>query len=72
MRLYNEWMADRAFCQVPMQALVTQWLQSFKDFPVRQSRPASTSSAVMDKSGGQAAEGRVQVGSEEPWRRLAA
>ena len=33
-------MIERAFVQVPMQALATQWLQSFKEFPVRQ-KPAS-------------------------------
>ena len=38
--LYNKWMAERAFVQVPMQALAAQWLQSFKEFPVRQ-KPAS-------------------------------
>ena len=38
--LYNKWMAERAFVQVPMQALATQWLQSFKEYPVRQ-KPAS-------------------------------
>ena len=38
--LYDRWMIERAFVQVPMQALATQWLQSFKEFPVRQ-KPAS-------------------------------
>jgi len=33
-------MADRAFLIVPAQAIVGQWLQSFKEFPVRQ-KPAS-------------------------------
>ena len=33
-------MADRAFVQVPMQALAAQWLESFKEFPLRQ-KPAS-------------------------------
>ena len=37
---YNKWMVERAFVQVPMQALAAQWLASFKEFPVRQ-RPAS-------------------------------
>ena len=36
--LYDKWMADRAFVQVPAQAFVAQWLQSFKEFPIRQSR----------------------------------
>jgi hypothetical protein len=33
-------MADRAFLLVPAQAFVAQWLQSFREFPIRQ-RPAS-------------------------------
>jgi arylsulfatase A-like enzyme len=37
---YDKWSAERIFLQVPMQALATQWLASFKEFPVRQ-RPAS-------------------------------
>jgi arylsulfatase A-like enzyme len=38
--LYDKWMADRAFLLVPAQAFVAQWLQSFREFPIRQ-RPAS-------------------------------
>ena len=38
--LYNEWLIERVFIQVPAQAVVAQWLQSFKQFPIRQ-RPAS-------------------------------
>lgn len=37
---YSDWMAHRAFLVVPAQAVVTNWLQSFKEFPPRQ-RPAS-------------------------------
>ena len=37
---YGKWMADRAFLIVPSQAVVGQWLASFKDFPIRQ-KPAS-------------------------------
>ena len=47
--LYNKWMADRAFVQVPMQALATQWLQSFKEFPVRQKPASFNLDAVMAK-----------------------
>ena len=35
-----KWMADRAFLIVPAQAVVGQWLASFKEFPIRQ-KPAS-------------------------------
>jgi arylsulfatase len=37
---YSDWKAHRLFLFVPAQTLVTQWLESFKEFPVR-SRPAS-------------------------------
>jgi arylsulfatase A-like enzyme len=37
---YADWMAHRAFIQVPMQAFAAQWLASFKEFPPRQ-KPAS-------------------------------
>jgi arylsulfatase A-like enzyme len=38
--LYDKWFADRAFVLVPAQALVAQWLETFKEFPIRQ-RPAA-------------------------------
>jgi arylsulfatase len=37
---YGDWMAHRAFIQVPMQGFATQWLESFREFPPRQ-KPAS-------------------------------
>jgi arylsulfatase len=37
---YGKWMADRAFLIVPSQAIVGQWLSTFKEFPIRQ-KPAS-------------------------------
>ena len=37
---YDSWMAHRAFLIVPAQAVVGQWLASFKEFPIRQ-KPAS-------------------------------
>jgi arylsulfatase A-like enzyme len=37
---YTKWMADRTFMLVPAQAIVGQWLATFKDFPIRQ-KPAS-------------------------------
>jgi arylsulfatase len=37
---YEKWMADRAFLIVPSQAIVGKWLDSFKEFPIRQ-KPAS-------------------------------
>ena len=37
---YEKWFFDRSFVVVPTQAIVAQWLESFKEFPIRQ-RPAS-------------------------------
>ncbi|HVU26650.1 MAG TPA: arylsulfatase [Verrucomicrobiae bacterium] len=37
---YGDWAAHRVFVQVPIQAYVAKWLQSFKEFPIRQ-KPAS-------------------------------
>jgi arylsulfatase len=39
---YGKWMADRAFLLVPAQAIVGEFLKTFKDFPPRQ-KPASFS-----------------------------
>ena len=39
---YDKWMVDRAFLLVPAQAIVGEFLKTFKDFPPRQ-RPASFS-----------------------------
>jgi len=33
--LYDRWFAERAFVMVPAQALVAQWIESFKEFPPR-------------------------------------
>ena len=37
---YADWQTRRVFIQVPIQTYVAQWLQSFKDYPIRQ-KPAS-------------------------------
>ena len=39
---YDKWKADRAFLFVPAQAIVAEFLQTFKEFPPRQ-KPASFS-----------------------------
>ena len=39
---YDKWKADRAFLLVPAQAIVGEFLKTFKDFPPRQ-KPASFS-----------------------------
>jgi len=38
--LYGKWAAERMFAVVPAQAIVSQWLSSFSEFPPRQ-KPAS-------------------------------
>ena len=38
--LYDKWSADRMFMLVPAQVIVAKWLESFKQFPIRQ-KPAS-------------------------------
>jgi len=59
---YAKWKADRAFLLVPAQAIVGEFLKTFKDFPPRQ-RPSSFSidqalekarqqQAAMETSGG--------------------
>ena len=37
---YDDWLVHRVFVQVPVQAVVANWLESFKEFPIRQ-KPAS-------------------------------
>jgi len=39
---YDKWMMDRAFLLVPAQAIVGEFLATFRDFPPRQ-KPASFS-----------------------------
>jgi len=39
---YGKWCADRMFAVVPMQAIAAKWLESFKEFPIRQ-KPAGFS-----------------------------
>ena len=46
--LYDKWVADHAFVQVPMQEAAAQWLQSFKEFPVRQKPASFNLDAVME------------------------
>jgi hypothetical protein len=47
--LYDKWMVDRVFVQVPAQALVAQWLQTFNEFPIRQKPASFNLDAVMAK-----------------------
>ncbi len=47
--LYNKWMADRAFIQVPMQQFAAKWLASFKEFPPRQKPASFNLDEIMEK-----------------------
>jgi arylsulfatase len=37
---YDKWFTDHVFIQVPAQAIAAKWLESFKEFPIRQ-KPAA-------------------------------
>ncbi len=45
---YETWFFARAFVVVPSQAIVAQWLQSFKEFPIRQKPASFNLDAVME------------------------
>jgi len=46
---YGDWQAHRAFLFVPAQAVVAQWLESFKEFPPRAKAASFTVSDAMEK-----------------------
>jgi arylsulfatase len=46
---YGDWQAHRVFLLVPSQAVVAQWLESFKDFPPRAKAASFTISDAMEK-----------------------
>ena len=46
---YDTWRMERVFALVPAQAFVTNWLQSFKEFPPRQKAATFGIDQVMDK-----------------------
>jgi arylsulfatase len=46
---YGNWKAHHAFLIVPAQAVVAQWLQSFKEFPIRQKPASFNLDAVMEQ-----------------------
>ncbi len=47
--LYGRWMTEHIWVQVPAQAIVKQWLESFKAFPPRAKAASFTVSDVMEK-----------------------
>jgi arylsulfatase A-like enzyme len=46
---YGKWMAERMFLIVPSQAVVGQWLATFKEFPIRQTPASFNLDEVMQK-----------------------
>ena len=46
---YGDWLAHRAFAFVPAQAIVAQYLESFKEFPPRAKAASFTVSDAMEK-----------------------
>jgi arylsulfatase A-like enzyme len=46
---YARWMADHVFLLYPAQAIVAQWLESFKDFPPRAKAASFTIDKVMEQ-----------------------
>jgi arylsulfatase len=54
---YDKWKADRAFLLVPAQAIVGEFLQTFKEFPPRQKPASFNVDDVMKKLGDVAAKG---------------
>ena len=47
---YDKWMADRSFLMVPAQAIVAKWLESLKEFPVRQKPSSFSIDEVVERS----------------------
>jgi arylsulfatase len=46
---YDTWRLERVFALVPAQAFVTNWIQSFKEFPPRQKAATFGIDQVMEK-----------------------
>jgi arylsulfatase len=46
---YSDWLAHRVFLLVPAQAFVAQWIESFKEFPPRQTPASFSVDEVMKK-----------------------
>ncbi len=46
---YDKWTVDHVFIQVPIQAVVAKWLESFKEFPIRQKAASFSLDRVMEK-----------------------
>jgi arylsulfatase len=46
---YRDWMVERLFLQYGAQAIVQEWLESFKEFPPRQKSASFTVDQIVDK-----------------------
>jgi arylsulfatase len=47
--MYTRWYADKLWVMVPAQAIVGQFLQSFKEFPQRQKSASFNVQQVLDQ-----------------------
>src|SRR5262249_46464384 len=62
---YDTWFFQRAFAIVPAQAIVARWLDTFKEFPIRQKPASFNLDEVMSQLGAPQPEG-VPVKGEQP------
>jgi arylsulfatase len=46
---YADWKVHRIFVMVPAQAFVAKWLETFKEFPIRQKPASFNLDRVMEK-----------------------
>ena len=61
---YDTWFAHRAFVMVPAQAAVRKWIESFKEFPIRQKPASWTLDEVISKLDAMPTEGTPKKGEE--------
>jgi len=47
--MYERWYGDKLWVMVPAQAIVGQFLQSFKDFPQRQKSASANVQQILDQ-----------------------
>lgn len=47
--MYGRWLVEHIWVQVPAQAVVHEWLESFKEFPPRAKAASFTVGDVMEK-----------------------
>jgi hypothetical protein len=48
-KMYERWYGDKLWVMVPAQAIVGQFLQTFKDFPQRQKSASANIQQILDQ-----------------------